>query len=60
MADKAKKGKEEEKKEDKQPMYNKDAQPTKSVNESTFKMSEVLEEEIKKMKDIVNYNKKTQ
>jgi len=56
----AKQAERKEKKEDKQPMYNKDAQPTKSVNESTFKMSEVLEEEIKKMKDIVNYNKKTQ
>lgn len=56
----AKQAERKKKKEDKQPMYNKDAQPTKSVNESTFKMSEVLEEEIKKMKDIVNYNKKTQ
>ena len=56
----AKQAERKEKKEDKQPMYNKDAQPIKSVNESTFKMSEVLEEEIKKMKDIVNYNKKTQ
>ncbi len=56
----AKQAERKEKKEDKQPMYNKDAQPTKSVNESTFKMSNVLEEEIKKMKDIVNYNKKTQ
>jgi hypothetical protein len=41
-------------------MYNKDAQPTKSVNESKFKMSDVLNEEIKKMKDMVSYNKKTQ
>ena len=56
----AKQAERKKKKEDKQPMYNKDAQPIKSVNESTFKMSEVLEEEIKKMKDIVNYNKKTQ
>jgi len=56
----AKQAERKDKKEDNQPMYNKDAQPTKSVNESTFKMSEVLEEEIKKMKDMVSYNKKTQ
>jgi hypothetical protein len=56
----AKQAERKDKKEDNQPMYNKDAQPTKSVNESTFKMSNVLEEEIKKMKDMVNYNKKTQ
>jgi len=56
----AKQAERKDKKEDNQPMYNKDAQPTKSVNESTFKMSEVLEEEIKKMKDMVSYNKQTQ
>lgn len=56
----AKQAERKDKKEDEKPMYNKDAQPTKSVNESTFKMSEVLEEEIKKMKDMVTYNKKTQ
>lgn len=56
----AKQAERKDKKEDEKPMYNKDAQPTKSVNESTFKMSSVLEEEIKKMKDMVTYNKKTQ
>lgn len=56
----AKQAERKDKKEDEKPMYNKDAQPTKSVNESTFKMSDVLNEEIKKMKDMVNYNKKTQ
>ena len=30
------------------------------VNESKGKLSNILEEEIKKMKDMVNYNKKTQ
>ena len=58
--DLAKQAERKDKKEDEKPMYNKDAQPTKSVNESTFKMSSVLEEEIKKMKDMVTYNKKTQ
>jgi hypothetical protein len=56
----AKQAERKDKKEDEKPMYNKDAQPTKSVNESKFKMSDVLNEEIKKMKDMVNYNKKTQ
>jgi hypothetical protein len=56
----AKQAERKDKKEDEKPMYNKDAQPTKSVNESKFKMSDVLNEEIKKMKDMVSYNKKTQ
>lgn len=38
----------------------KSPEEVKVVNESTFKMSDVLNEEIKKMKDMVNYNKKTQ
>jgi hypothetical protein len=38
----------------------KSPEEVKVVNETTFKMSNVLEEEIKKMKDMVNYNKKTQ
>jgi hypothetical protein len=38
----------------------KSPEEVKVVNESKFKMSDVLNEEIKKMKDIVNYNKKTQ
>jgi hypothetical protein len=38
----------------------KSPEEVKVVNETTFKMSNVLKEEIKKMKDMVNYNKKTQ
>lgn len=38
-------------------IYSKEAVP---VNESKIKFSNVLEEEIKKMKEMVNYNKKTQ
>jgi hypothetical protein len=38
-------------------LYSKESVP---VNESKIKFSNVLEEEIKKMKDMVNYNKKTQ
>jgi len=46
------------KKEENPPMYNKDAQPVtnekKSVNEN------IIDEDIEKMKKILNYNKKTQ
>jgi len=49
-----------DKKEDEQPMYNKDVQPVKNVNESSFKFSELLNEEISKMKNIASYDKKTQ
>jgi hypothetical protein len=49
-----------DKKEDEQPMYNKDVQPVKSVNESKFKFSDLLNEEISKMKNIASYDKKTQ
>jgi hypothetical protein len=61
--------KRKEKKEDEFPMYNKDKQPVTDkkpklgfvgVNESKTSMSSILEEEIKKMKNISNYNKKTQ
>lgn len=38
-------------------LYSKEAVP---VNESEIKFSNILEEEIKKMKDMANYNKKTQ
>ena len=38
-------------------LYSKESVP---VNESKGKFSNILEEEIKKMKDMVNYNKKTQ
>jgi hypothetical protein len=49
-----------DKKEDEAPMYNKDPQPSKYVNESNFKFSQLLNEEISKMKNIASYNKKTQ
>jgi len=49
-----------EKKRKEAPMYKKDAQPVKIVKESTNKLSNILEEEIKKMKNLSNYNKKTQ
>ena len=41
-------------------MYNKDVSPTKEVNESKNSLSSILEEEIKKMKNIASYDKKTQ
>ena len=41
------------------PMYNKDPQPTK-VNESTKISSTLINEEIVRMKNMANYNKKTQ
>lgn len=48
------------KKEKDAPMYNKDVQPVKEVNESEKMNSTVLMEEIQKMKKIASYNKKTQ
>lgn len=56
----AKKAERKEKKEEDAPMYNKDAQPVKNVNESEEKTSIVLKEEIEKMKKMATYNKKTQ
>jgi hypothetical protein len=41
-------------------MYNKDVQPTKSMNESETTTKSVLEEEIQKMKKMASYNEKTQ
>jgi hypothetical protein len=41
-------------------MYNKDVQPVKIVKESKNNLSSILEEEIKKMKNIAGYDKKTQ
>ena len=41
-------------------MYNKDVTPTKEVNESKNSLSSILEEEIKKMKNMASYDKKTQ
>jgi hypothetical protein len=52
------KRKSEDKKEE--PRYNKEAQPTKSMNESVVSSSSILEEEIKKMKKLTSYNEKTQ
>ena len=50
--------KSEDKKEE--PRYNKEAQPTKAMNESEVSKSSILEEEIKKMKKLTSYNEKTQ
>ena len=52
----------ERKKEQKKDMvmYNKDVQPVKIVKESTTNFQSILNEEIEKMKKIVNYDKKTQ
>ena len=52
------KRKSEDKKEE--PRYNKEAQPTKSMNESKVSMSSILLEEMNKMKKLTNYNEKTQ
>lgn len=41
-------------------MYNKDVQPVKVVKESKNSLSSILEEEIKKMKNMASYDKKTQ
>jgi hypothetical protein len=48
------------KKEKSAPMYNKDVQPVKEVNESEMKFTSLLNEELDKMKKIATYNKKTQ
>jgi hypothetical protein len=40
--------------------YEKEPLPVKNVNESKVSFSNILNDEIKKMKDMVNYNKKTQ
>jgi hypothetical protein len=49
-----------DKKEEDVPMYNKDIEKVKNVNESKFKFSDLLNEEISKMKNIASYDKKTQ
>jgi hypothetical protein len=41
-------------------LYNKDISPTKEINESKNNLSSILEEEIKKMKNMASYDKKTQ
>ena len=52
------KRKSEEKKNE--PRYNKEVQPTKAVNESKVSLNNILQEEMKKMKKLTNYNEKTQ
>jgi hypothetical protein len=52
------KRKSEDKKEE--PRYNKEAQPTKGINESKVSMNSILLEEMNKMKKLTNYNEKTQ
>jgi hypothetical protein len=46
--------------QEKAPMYKKDPAPTKEVNESEVLKTNLINEEIKKMKKIFGYNKKTQ
>lgn len=53
-----KKAERKHKEEEKAPMYVKDPAPVNNVNESVTKS--VVLDEIKRMKDMVNYNKKTQ
>lgn len=56
----AKQAEKEAKYKSEAPMYNKDAQPVKTVNESNEPKLSILEEEIKKMKRMTQYNEKTQ
>ena len=42
------------------PMYNKDVQPSKEVNESDNAKQTILNEEMVRMKEMLSYNKKTQ
>jgi hypothetical protein len=42
------------------PMYEKDAQPVKEVNESETANQTILNEEMNRMKEMLSYNKKTQ
>jgi hypothetical protein len=45
----------------KEPLYKKEPTPVKNISESkVFQMSSVLEEEVRKMKSLTSYNKKTQ
>lgn len=56
----AKVAKRKEEEEKNAPMYNKDPQPVKVVKESKSETDVILENEIKKMKMIYGYDKKTQ
>lgn len=55
-----KKVKRKDKEEAAAPMYNKDVQPVKVVKESEDASTNVISEEIKRMKEMVSYNQKTQ
>jgi hypothetical protein len=57
LADRAKK---KEAEQDKAPMYKKDPAPTREVNESKKLKTNLINEDIDKMKKIFGYNKKTQ
>jgi hypothetical protein len=57
LADRANK---KEKEQEKAPMYEKDPAPTKEVNESEVLKTNLINEEIEKMKKMYGYNKKTQ
>jgi hypothetical protein len=57
LADRAKKKEEEQQKA---PMYEKDPTPTREVNESEVLKTNLINEDIEKMKKILGYNKKTQ
>jgi hypothetical protein len=43
-----------------EPLYNKEPQPVKAVNESKVSADPILLEEMRKMKKLTNYNEKTQ
>lgn len=43
-----------------EPLYNKEPQPVKSVNESEVSTNSILLEEMEKIKKLTNYNEKTQ
>ncbi len=55
-----KKVKRKDKQEENMPMYNKDVQPVKAVNEAEEGSTKVISEEIERMKQMASYNKKTQ
>ena len=57
LVDRAKK---KEAEQEKAPMYEKDPTPTKEVNESEVLKTNLINEDIEKMKKIFGYNKKTQ
>ena len=52
--------KDREEDKEKRVLYPKEKVPVKTMNESKISFSSVLEQEIKKMKSLTEYNKKTQ